>query len=149
MSVSAEHEHYEALLMKAVDGLLSASERDELDAHLADCEVCGAELADFRRIKETTDAMTQRILQDVAIEPPRETRPVRWFLGTSFLVMLLGALLLGGFAAYSLFGDPKVPLVVKIGSGAMALGLLGLLAYVLRVRARAAGGRDPYEEIDR
>ena len=149
MSPSAEHERYEALLNKAVDGLLSASERRELSAHLDGCEACAAELEDFRRIKETTDAMTQRIVRDVEIEPPRETPPARWLLGTSFLVMLFGALLLIGFAAYALFVDPTVPMVVKVGSAAMGAGALGLLAYVLRVRARAAGRRDPYDEIDR
>lgn len=147
MTTPHNHERYEHLLVKAVDRALSADEKTELQSHLDTCEACAAELSDFELIKEATDAMTSRILHDAEIEPPRLQGGAKLWLNASFLLLLVGALLLVGFAGYALWTDAAVPLVVKLGSGAAALGALGLLAYVLRVRARAFG-RDPYEEID-
>ncbi len=145
--MSQPREHYEALLMKAVDGVLSADERRELDAYLKDHPELAAELDDFNHIKETTDAMTARILQDARIEPPRPAAPARALIGGSFLLLLAATLLLLGFAGYHIAVDPEVPTLVKLAFALGAGGLAGLLAHVLRVRARAAG-RDPYEEID-
>jgi len=148
MSPTANHQRYEELLMKAVDGLLSPSERRELDEHLQDCPSCAAELADFTEIKETTDAMTARILSDVAIESFRPSPQAKSVLSLGFALLLVGGLLLLGYAAYLLAVDAEVPLPIKIGAGAMGAGTLVLAAYVARVRARALG-RDPYEKIDR
>ncbi len=139
------HEHYEHLLVKAVDRVLTPEERKELDAHLLTCPACTAELQDFQRIKETTDAMTARIMLDAAIEPPRPSVPAKLWIQACFVALLLGLLLLGGFAVYSLYIDAQVPLIVKVGTGLASLGGLGLLLYVLRLRA---AGKDPYEEID-
>ncbi|MBW2528320.1 MAG: zf-HC2 domain-containing protein [Deltaproteobacteria bacterium] len=148
MSAPQSHQRYEELLMKAVDGLLAPAERRELDEHLEQCPDCAAELSDFTAIKETTDAMTERILADASIEPIRPSASAGAVLSLGFVLLLLGGLLLTGYAAFALFVDPAVPLTVKLGTGAMGLGTLVLAAYVLRVRLRARG-RDPYEEIDR
>lgn len=147
MTTPSNHEHFEHLVVKAVDGTLTAQERSELQKHLEMCAACAAELQDFMLIKETTDAMTARILRDAEIEAPRVGGSAKLLLNGSFLLLLVGVLLLVGFAGYSFWTDATVPVVLKVGSGAAALGSLGLLAYVLRVRTRASG-RDPYEEID-
>ncbi len=147
MTGDRPHEHYEALLMKAVDGLLSADERRELDDHLACCEACAAELSDFRDIKRATDAMTERILRDAQIEPPRPAAPTRAVLKLSFTLLLVGLLILIGFAGYRMAIDAQVPPLLKLAAALTGAGLLGLFGYVLHIRARAAG-RDPYEEID-
>jgi anti-sigma factor RsiW len=139
--------HYEALLMKSVDGLLSPDEKAELDAHLASHPELAAELDDFNQIKETTDAMTTRILQDADIEPPRASASTKAVLTTSFLLMLAGSLLLLGFAGYEFAIDSSVPPLVKWGAALAGAGLLVAFAYTLRIRMRAIG-RDPYEEID-
>jgi anti-sigma factor RsiW len=143
----SDHERYEILLVKATDGQLDAEERRTLDEHLTGCAACRAELEDFNLIKETTDAMTERILADATIEPPREPGTARGILGLGFVLLLCGALLLLGFAGYTLFSDARVPLIVKAGTGALGLGVLVLSAYVAALRRRAAR-RDPYKEID-
>jgi len=147
MSRNATSARFELLVNKVVDGLDSAEERAELDAWLAEHPARAAELDDLVAIKQSTDAMTARILQDACIEPPRHRPAARAVLNLSFALLLFGELLLLGFAAYAFTNDSAVPLVVKIGAAAAALGAIGLLGYVLRVRARAAG-RDPYREID-
>ncbi|MFP6685119.1 MAG: hypothetical protein VB934_10410 [Polyangiaceae bacterium] len=145
---SPDDERYESLAVKAVDGQLSAEERAELDALLAQSSERAAELEDFLSIKETTDAMTQRILTTARIEPPRVGRGARWIQRSSFLALLFGALLLCGYGAYHLFVDPELPPVVKLATLVGMSGLFALFSYALTVRLRAAG-KDPYQEIDR
>jgi len=147
MSTERSHELYEILLMKAVDGLLSAEEKSKLDEHLEGCAACRTELADFREIKKSTDAMTQRILRDAQIEPPREGPGARSVLGAGFALLLVGALTLIGFGLYALMSDPTVPVLMKAGTGAGGLGALVLLAYAVRIRLRAMR-KDPYKEVD-
>jgi anti-sigma factor RsiW len=142
------HERYETLLVKAVDGLLTADEQRQLQAHLERCADCRAELRDFKQIKQETDAMRDRILMDARIEPPRETRRLGAYLGLAFMLLLAGGLVLLGFAAHRLLTDPQVPLLVKLGLGLAGLGGALLLAHLIRVRLRGLG-KDPYREIDR
>jgi len=147
MSQPRDHERYEILLVKVVDGLATDDEQRALDDHLATCQECREELADFTAIKETTDAMTQRILQDARLEPPREEGTRRIFLGLCFALIIGGLLLLAGFGGFQIFTDPTVPMLIRLGLGAAGIGALGLLAYLLKNRLLARGG-DPYEEID-
>lgn len=147
MSTERSHELYEMLLMKAVDGLLSTEEKSKLDEHLEGCAACRAELADFREIKKSTDVMTERILKDAEIEPPREGPGARSVLGVGFALLLAGALTLIGFGLYTLMSDSTVPMPIKAGTGAAGLGALVLLVYVARIRLRAMH-KDPYKEVD-
>lgn len=147
MSPADRHEQYEVLLVKAVDGQLTSDEQRLLDAHLAQCAQCREELADFTTIKETSDAMTQRILQDARLEPPREIGARRAFLNACFALVVAGLLILTGFGTFMLLSDPMVPLLVRVGAGAAGLGTLGLLLYLLVTRLRGRGA-DPYQEID-
>lgn len=141
------HEHYEILMMKAIDGRLSSLEKTELDEHLQTCEECREELSDFQVIKDNTEQIRQRILADAEIEPFRENAPTKAISYLAFTLLFTGALVLMGFAAYTFFLDEKVPLLVKAGAGIAGGGGLILFAYVLRVRLRGIK-HDPYKEID-
>jgi len=148
MSPEHGHERWEALLMRRVDGCLhDPAERRAFDQHLSTCESCRTELRDFGAIKQTTDAMTARVLADLTIEPPRPRPAARAALRFSFVLLGLGATLLLGFAAWAFVTDASVPLVVKLGASLAGLGGLGLFGYALVVRSRASR-RDPYQEID-
>ena len=142
----SDHSHYEALLMKAVDDVITLDERAELEEHMSGCADCAAELKDFQRIKETTDAMTRRILDHAEIAPPRERGRAEAIVTTSFLLLLIGGVLLLGFAAWTFMTDCTVPAIVKIAGGLAGLGSLIMFGYVLHLRTRS---RDPYQEIDR
>jgi len=146
--MSDAHERYEVLLMKAVDGFAEPTELAELQTHTAECASCRAELAGFTAIKQTTDAMRNRILTDADIEPPGGTPAGRATEGFGVLAIVFGVLLLLGFALWELAIDPTVPLPVKLGTSAIAAGCLVLLLHFTRLRGRA-GRRDPYREIDR
>ncbi len=144
----SDHETYEVLLMKAVDGVITKTEQSELDTHMQGCSSCAAELADFRTIKETTDALTQRISRDAALQPV-EAGAEKVFGTLSLVLMLVGALLLFGVGGYVFFFDPAVHPLVKLGAALCSVGAFGLLAYSLNLARRAHGDNDPYKEIDR
>lgn len=148
MTIKRDQEYYEGLVVKAVDGQLSAAESDDLERYLQEHPEMREELADFTLIKETTDAMVGRIMADADIEPPRETPPTKALIGGSYLLLLTGALLLIGFSVFTFLTDSEVPPIVKIGSSIGGIGALLLFAHYLRLRLRAVG-TDPYREIDR
>jgi anti-sigma factor RsiW len=149
MSGNGSHEVYEVLVVKAVDGQLTPAERAQLDAHLPSCPSCRDELRDFRHIKEATDMIRSRIMRDAEIEAPRPSARARAALGTGLVLVLIGALTLLGFSAYTFFADSAISPLVRVATGLVGAGALVLLAYVLRIRLRAVrGGRDPYREID-
>jgi anti-sigma factor RsiW len=148
MSDTTEDAHFEALMMKAVDGVITADERAELEKFLEENPERRAELADFSRIKEVTDHMTERMMIDVKIEPFRRSPAASAYTTAAFLLLLAGTLVALGFALNAFFFDAAVPLVLRIAILAAATGALALFLRVLWIRARASG-RDPYEEIDR
>lgn len=49
-------------------------------------------------------------------------------------LILAGALLLGGWALKGFFGDPQIPLLIRIGVGAIGSGFVILLAALIRDR---------------
>ncbi len=140
-------EHYEALMMKAVDGQLSALEQKELEEYLHEHPEERAALDDFLVIKASTDGLRQRILADALIEPLRPTRAMRGFDGVGLLLVCLGAMILFGFVGYHLMTDPQVPSLLKVGVGFVGMGVLALLMRVLFFRVRGLQ-HDPYREID-
>lgn len=147
MTPVTDHERFETLLNKAVDGLLTPAERRELDAHLKTCATCSAELSDFSAIKETTDAMTARILRDAQIEPLRPSAPTRAVLSLGMLLLLASALLLIDYAGWAIATEPDMPMAIKLGLGLGGAGTLLLFLQVLRTRLRGLH-HDPYREID-
>jgi anti-sigma factor RsiW len=75
------HPHDDQLLLLAY-GELPAPEVGAVEAHVADCATCRAQLAQLE---------TAHALLDVAL-PPRRRRPLRWFAGAA----LAAAALLAG-----------------------------------------------------
>jgi len=144
----SDQERYEALAMAAVDGLLTADERVELDALVADNPERAAELADFRALKTNTDAMRDRIAASAQIEPIRPSGVAKTSLNLGFVLIWVGLLGLYGFGAYAFMADPKVHIVAKSAGGLFGAGMLILFFSALRTRMRGLK-YDPYQEIDR
>lgn len=141
-------ERYQELLVRSVDGCLSPADARELADYLEAHPEAREEQAAHLEIKEMTDAAVGRILADAEIEAVRPMAAARSMLSLGFVLLLLGALVLVAFAAWSFTTDPGVPWAVKVGSALIGAGGLVLFAMVLRSRLRARG-LDPYEEIDR
>lgn len=142
------HDHFEALLMKAVDGVLTDGEERELRDHLEGCASCREELADFEQITEATDMIRQRILAHARVEPPREGAVTRWLTVSAYFLLIGGFALVYGLSLHGFFVNPEIGLSMKIGAGGLIAGCLVMLATLIPGRLRALK-HDPYREIDR
>lgn len=136
------------LMMKRVDGLLAEVEEQRLEAHLADCAGCRAELADFVDHKEVTDLIRERLKYDEALDHfwggvyNRLESRVGWSL------VIIGLSILAGFGLVQLCLDPEVPAWVRLGVGTAGAGSLILLVNVIRWRL-VTGRKDKYTEVIR
>ncbi len=145
--MTTDHQIFEHLLMKAIDQQLNAEERQRFEAHLVTCRTCQEEYQDFKAIKDRTDTLSQRIMQDAAGIPPRERPGARRLVTLATLSIVAGLLFLIAFAGYHLALDPQTPLLVKSAAALVTAGGLALASHAFYQRARAHR-TDPYQEID-
>jgi ferric-dicitrate binding protein FerR (iron transport regulator) len=138
----------QALLVKAADGELDDRERQELKRLAQENPSVGAEVDELRAASR---ALSGFGLRDPNPDDwahfersllPRGERMLGW------LLMLGGLAVLVGLALFGLFTDAEVPLVAKIGGGALIGGLAVLAIHVGR-RALRERRRDPYKDIVR
>lgn len=134
-------DRYPLLLMKAVDGLLSPTERAEFEALLAADPARQAEYEDMAGVKLETDALAARIR--AGAPPP----PASNYVGWATALVLLGLAVICGLSMWRLLTDPRASLAMRLGLGGVFVGALLLLGKVISDRLRA--GADPYEEIER
>jgi cytochrome bd-type quinol oxidase subunit 1 len=64
----------------------------------------------------------------------------------AFALIIVGAVILLGYAAYGLFSAPDIDLGIKLAMGAVALGFLILFGVVIVQRIRASKKED-YKEV--
>jgi len=136
--VDRSHDRYKQLLMALLDGELAPGERSELEAHLAGCRECRDELAGFRRLKEVTDMVRFAEPDDASWESYWRVIYNRLERGLGWILLSLGAILLLAYGAFrlveELLTDPTVALLVKVGVGALLLGLVILVVSLVRER---------------
>lgn len=141
MSHDLSHE----TLTRYLDDELPPEERDRVEDHLSRCAECTREAEIMRTMKEDLAELPGG-------EPPREpsvwdavdrrlTRPLGWIL------LVGGAVALLGMGAWG-FVTAEAPLAEKLGIGAVALGLVLLLASVGRERWKE-WKTDPYRDVQR
>ena len=146
--MSDEQARYEVLVTKAVDGVISADERTELDALVKADPERAAEMADFESFKAETDAMTQRILQSARSAPPRASSTTKAGLNISFGLIFAGLIGLVSVMAYLFMTAPEISAPIKVAAGVFGAGVTGLMFHVIKTRM-AGLKSDPYQEIDR
>jgi anti-sigma factor RsiW len=134
----SEHDRFKALLMGRLDGELGPEQERELDEHLRTCAECRAELEGFRRMNEMAGRMRFSEPQDEVWDAYWRGIYNRLERGAAWILVSLGAILLLGFGAFklveTLLTDPAVELVVKIGLGALLLGVVVLVVSLVRER---------------
>ena len=154
MTHDPEIDRVHALMMAALDGECSDAERQQLDTLLAAQPELADEWNRLRRLKEVTVTMDLR-------QPPQEVwdsyrtsvlhrseRSVAWTL------ILFGAAVLGIGARWRALAAmvaqwDEIPLEVRVGGVALAVGAVLLVASILRERWMLHR-RDPYsKEITR
>ena len=140
------------LLAGYVDGELSESERTEFEERLAVSAELRAELEEFKRLKEVTSMARYADLPNEVWESYWESVYKKVERGLGWIFFSMGTILLLGYGLFEvfskMFADPSVPLLIKIGFGAAAAGLVFLLVSFARERLFAYK-HDRYREVDK
>lgn len=132
-------------LMRYLDGEMTPEERAQVDAELARSTELRRELAIFRALKTDFQELSfhpavhrSSVWDDVNVHV---TRPVGWIL------VVLGVVLWMTYGAYVFATAPGDPWE-KLATGAIAIGMLMLLASVIWERIRE-WDTDPYKDVHR
>ncbi|HHO50994.1 MAG TPA: hypothetical protein ENK18_09025 [Deltaproteobacteria bacterium] len=137
----------EELMVRVVDGLADATERQELMAHLVDRPDLQVELDAHLALKATTDGWMERIGVD-ALSDARARDPVQRVERAVGLSLILGGIsVLAGFWLIELLIS-AAPLWMKLGTSGVLAGLTILLISVIRGRL-ATHHADRYSEVIR
>lgn len=132
------HAHYKHLLLKVVDGVASARERREFEAHIRSCKECCQEYGEFTNLEELMSSIKLKDLTE-------EARVAYWRMlynrlerGLAWILLSAGAILLLGFGGFMLIKEfvinPTVSVILKIGVCAILGGVIVLLVSVLKER---------------
>jgi anti-sigma factor RsiW len=142
-----------ALVMAAIDGEISAAERQELEALAARSAALQAEWARMARVKEVTVGMSLQQLPEEAWDRYWGSVYARAERGTAWILLSVGAIVLAAYGAWqavsALLADTATPLFIRAALAAMLVGGAILAVSVARERLVMAR-RDRYsKEITR
>jgi predicted anti-sigma-YlaC factor YlaD len=146
------NDKYKDLLMGYLDDEISEQERVELEKHLAVCEDCQKELADFKDLKSITDDITLYQPEDEVFDQywsniyNRIERTAGWIiLSVSGMVLLFWA---GYKMIEEVIKDETVGCIFKIALIGFIAALSVLLVSVLRERLNTRK-KDRYKDVRR
>ena len=152
MSITADREKFQALMMRALDGELSAEQQREFERLLSDDKKLRTEFEKYKKLKEATSTMQFK-------SPPPEVWDNYWMQvynrverGIGWLVFSIGAIILLTYAGFTLvesvINDPGLAIIVKVGILLSVGGLAILFVSVAREKLFTRR-HDPYREIQR
>ncbi len=141
-------ERLETLMVKVVDGVATAAERDELMRHVVSRPELARELDRHRAVKAVTDGWVARLELDLAEDRQRRSAPMRGAAALGVTLLLGGFGVLAGGGVVEAIVAPDAPMWVRLGIGLTVAGSLVLLGWaaVWRVRTR---GQDRYSAVTR
>lgn len=138
------------LLAGYVDGELPENEKQAFERELEKNPELRRELSEFRNLKEVTDMVHYADLPDEVWEGYWASIYRKLERGLGWILTSIGAIIVIGYALFQGLGqfyfDPQVPLIIKIGVGALAIGLVVLVVSLVRERLFAYR-RDRYKEV--
>jgi hypothetical protein len=140
------------LLAGYIDGELSEDEKKAFEEQLRSNPQLGAELEEFRKLKEVTGMMRYADLPDEVWEGYWQNLYRKLERGVGWMLFSIGAIILLCFGLYhffrELFYDPEVPMLVRISVTALSIGAVILLVSFVRERLFAYH-RDRYGKVIR
>lgn len=148
----ASAERWTRLLMRALDGELSETERQDFESILERDAELREEWGRLRRVKEVTDSMKMR-------EPPKEVWDGYWSgvyrrteRGVAWILVSVGAIVLISWGlvrwVQDVLVDTSVPGLIRWASVALVVGLVILFVSVAREKLHVRKS-DPYKDVVR
>jgi hypothetical protein len=136
------------LMVKAVDGIATPLEKDELMSHIADKPELYREYETQASLKVVTDGWVQRLELD-AVEDAHEGQELsKLERGFGASLLLIGIGLLCGGTVYEVLMDPEAPMLIKAGISLLSAGTLILIGSVIRWKYFTSKA-DRYTEVVR
>lgn len=139
------------LLMGYLDGEIGSGEARQVEDHMAVCPACRSEAATFRQMGAAADQLAGEeitVNTDLAWEKIYD----RLARGLGWVLLWVGLTLMAGYGFWvlgaELLTDPEIPLVMRVGIGAFAVGVLLLAISVLRERLYR-NRTERYREVQR
>lgn len=137
-----------------LDNELTQQEQQRMHVHIKNCPECTALLSELTAMQsdvkgtllEGIESIDSRMLQAI-----NQDTPARWLGTIGWSLLIVGALLLGGFFVWQftseLIADSSVPWWVRFGILGFYLGLFLLFLGVLRQRL-VARKTDKYKKVN-
>ncbi|MHC4714682.1 MAG: anti-sigma factor family protein [Planctomycetota bacterium] len=143
---------WELLMMKKLDGEITAQEDARLGEHLAACEKCAGRFEEYSKLVAATAEVEMRDVSDEQWDRYWNGVYNRLERGTAWVLVSLGAVVAFTYAGFraiiALIQDPDMAFWAKAGVLALAAGLALLFVSVLRERLTLRRF-DRYREIKR
>jgi anti-sigma factor RsiW len=124
----------QALISGYLDGELDASERAAFEAELERDPELRSELEEMRSVVRAADALEFEVPPDEDWDAFAETVLSRTERRTGWLLLFLGALVIGAFGLYYVAFRPWAPFPIRMGVEVIGVGGLVLFGSVLRHR---------------
>jgi len=128
------HEDVRALLSAYLDRELTQAENQRVRVHLETCEACRREFADLQRLGDLAGSLH-------FVDPPEDrmnelerTVSVRAPRRAGWLLLIVGAAVWVGYAAYLFAVEPDVAVWQKLSLAAVVIGVVLLLLSAGRER---------------
>lgn len=145
-------ENIRELLAGYQDGELNTDQKALVEQHLNQCRACREELEKLEKVKEVTNKVKYDDLPLEVWQGYWQNLYRRLERGIGWVFTSIGAIILlitGGFyLVRDYFMDAAVPLLPKLGVGALIIGGVFLLVSVARERLFAYN-RERYREVQR
>jgi len=149
---SPQCEKFKILMMKQIDGEITAGERTALERHLQECSECKEEFENLTSLREVTREMKKQLLPEMAWEEYWRHLYNRIERGVGWILISIGAIILFGIAIYHFVVDilesTQITGLEKAGILTLAIGFVVLFVSVLREKLMVRR-HDKYREIQR
>lgn len=128
------HEEIQALLSAHLDRELTQADDQRVRIHLEDCADCRQALAELARVRELASDLRFASPPEGKMDELEKKVSVRAPRRLGWLLVIIGLAGWTGYAAYLFVTDPAAASWQKLLTGAVVIGLVLLLASVLRQR---------------
>ena len=141
------HEHVGELVSGYIDGELTQQQRQRVELHCERCAACRKELEELKRLRADVGKSNLSEFGEDNWRESMDEPATKAFRGIGWLLLIGGALAIGGIVLHGFLTDPTLELHMKVIIGAIYGGLAILFISVLRQRL-IERKTDKYKDVE-